>query len=165
MGVSSNSIDALIITPEMTSSTSKKKKKKKCLERLFLALRYFAFWKHFDIIFLDWYKKKIEVKNVSKMFKKPIRKQGSGGMIKTMFSTKYEKVTAVNHVSFTIVQGEIVVYIGANSADKSTTIKMMFGLLTPSEGQVLIDGLEPYKSRSSDFSARLCFLETPSQEV
>jgi len=90
----------------------------------------------------------IEVKNVSKIFKKPVRKQGVGGMIKTLFSTKSEKVIAVNHVSFSIAKGEIVGYIGANGAGKSTTIKMMCGILTPTEGQVLIDGLEPYKSRS-----------------
>lgn len=58
----------------------------------------------------------IEVKNVSKIFKKPIRKQGVGGMIATLFSTKFEKVVAVNHVSFKIDKGEIVGYIGANGA-------------------------------------------------
>ena len=90
----------------------------------------------------------IEVKNVSKIFKKPIRKQGIGGMIKTLFSNKYDSIVAVNHVSFTINSGEIVGYIGSNGAGKSTTIKMMCGILTPSSGQILIDGMEPYQAKT-----------------
>ncbi|MDD3171506.1 MAG: ATP-binding cassette domain-containing protein [Bacilli bacterium] len=90
----------------------------------------------------------IEVKNITKVFKKPIRKPGIIGMIKTLFSTKYETTTAVNNISFNINPGEIVGYIGSNGAGKSTTIKMMCGILTPSSGEILIDGLEPYNSKT-----------------
>ena len=41
----------------------------------------------------------------------------------------------------------MVAYIGANGAGKSTTIKMMTGILTPTSGEVLIDGLKPYDSK------------------
>ncbi len=90
----------------------------------------------------------IEVKNITKIFKKPIRKQGIAGMIKTLFSNKYDSVVAVNNISFSINPGEIVGYIGSNGAGKSTTIKMMCGILTPTSGQILIDGLEPYQSKT-----------------
>lgn len=69
------------------------------------------------------------------------------GMFKTLFSTKYETKVAVDHVNLQINEGEIVGYIGSNGAGKSTTIKMMCGILTPSQGKVLIDGVEPYKNR------------------
>lgn len=89
----------------------------------------------------------IEVNELVKEFKKPIRGEGVLGMMKTLFSTKYEKKTAVDHIHFEIKEGEIVGYIGSNGAGKSTTIKMMCGILHPTDGQVKINGLEPYKKR------------------
>ena len=89
----------------------------------------------------------IEVKSLTKVFRKPIRGKGLSGMIKTLFSRKYEEIRAVDDVSFDIKEGEIVGYIGSNGAGKSTTIKMMCGILTPSSGKVLIDGREPYIKR------------------
>lgn len=89
----------------------------------------------------------IEVKNLRKEFKKPIRGEGISGMIKTLFSRKCEIKTAVKDINFSINEGEIVGYIGSNGAGKSTTIKMMCGILNPTVGQVLIDGVEPYKRR------------------
>ena len=90
----------------------------------------------------------IKVKNLSKVFNKPIRGNGLKGMIKTLFSNKKIKFTAVNNISFTINQGEMVAYIGANGAGKSTTIKMMTGILTPTSGEVLINGMHPYDSKA-----------------
>lgn len=89
----------------------------------------------------------ISVKNLSKTFKKPIRKEGLGGMIKALFSRKYEEVHAVDGISFDIEEGEIVGYIGANGAGKSTTIKMMCGILHPTEGSISVDGLDFSKNR------------------
>ncbi len=89
----------------------------------------------------------IELINVEKHFKKPIRGKGVWGMVKTLFSRKHVVVKAVDGVSFTVRDGEAVGYIGANGAGKSTTIKMMSGILTPTAGEILIDGKHPYKSK------------------
>ena len=89
----------------------------------------------------------IQIQNLTKVFKKPIRKEGVLGMLKTLFSTKYEQIVAVNDINLEIADGEIVGYIGSNGAGKSTTIKMMCGILTPTSGKVLIDGVEPYRNR------------------
>lgn len=89
----------------------------------------------------------IEVKQLSKTFKKPIRGLGLKGMIKTLFSRKYEEIKAVDNISFNIESGEIVGYIGANGAGKSTTIKMMCGILYPTDGQVVIDNMTFDKNR------------------
>lgn len=89
----------------------------------------------------------IELINLSKEFKKPIREEGVLGMFKTLFSRKYEIKKAVDNIYLEINSGEIVGYIGSNGAGKSTTIKMICGILTPSSGKVLIDGIEPYKKR------------------
>ncbi|MBD5131017.1 MAG: ATP-binding cassette domain-containing protein [Clostridiales bacterium] len=89
----------------------------------------------------------IELRDVQKYFKKPIRGKGVWGMFKTLFSRKHTIVKAVDGVSFTVNDGESVGYIGANGAGKSTTIKMMSGILTPTSGEILIDGRHPYKSK------------------
>ena len=89
----------------------------------------------------------ISVKNLSKTFKKPIREDGLRGMIKAIFSRKYEEVHAVDGISFDIKEGEIVGYIGANGAGKSTTIKMMCGILHPTGGSVTVDGMDFEKNR------------------
>ena len=91
----------------------------------------------------------IEIKNLTKEFKTAVRQEGVLGMFRTLFSAKYETKTAVNNISLKINDGEMVGYIGSNGAGKSTTIKMMCGILTPTSGTIEIDGLEPNKKRKS----------------
>jgi ABC-2 type transport system ATP-binding protein len=56
-------------------------------------------------------------------------------------------VTAVHDLTFDIAPGESVGYIGANGAGKSTTIKMLTGILVPSGGVVRTCGLDPVSQR------------------
>lgn len=92
----------------------------------------------------------IEIKNVTKEFKVLNRREGLKGSIKDLFSRDYKTVTAVNNISMSIEQGEIVGYLGPNGAGKSTTIKMMTGVLEPTSGEILVDGNVPYKNRSKN---------------
>lgn len=89
----------------------------------------------------------IRVQDLVKVFRKPKRGKGLIGMIATLFSRKYTEIRAVDGVSFDIPEGEIVGYIGSNGAGKSTTIKMMCGILTPTSGKVFIGDKEPYLKR------------------
>ena len=92
----------------------------------------------------------IELKNVSKEFKILNRHEGVKGSIRDLFSRDYKIVNAVNDISMTINKGEIVGYLGPNGAGKSTTIKMMTGVLEPSSGEILCNGVIPYKKRSEN---------------
>jgi ABC-2 type transport system ATP-binding protein len=92
----------------------------------------------------------IEVKGLSKTFKSPKKGKGLKGTIKSLFSREYTEVKAVDDISFTIQEGEIIGYIGANGAGKSTTIKMMTGILVPSSGEISVDGRVPYKERQEN---------------
>ncbi|MFN0283924.1 MAG: ATP-binding cassette domain-containing protein [Kineosporiaceae bacterium] len=56
-------------------------------------------------------------------------------------------VRAVDDVTFALRRGETVGYIGANGAGKSTTIKMLTGILTPTAGEVRTCGLHPVRQR------------------
>ena len=89
----------------------------------------------------------ITVKDLRKDFVKYERKAGLIGSIKSFFNAKKVITKAVNGVTFTINEGEIVGYIGPNGAGKSTTIKMLAGILTPTSGSILVDGIVPSKER------------------
>lgn len=88
----------------------------------------------------------IEVKNLTKTYK--VKKHSNADEVARYFGTrKYTLMTAVNNISFTIPSGDMVGFIGANGAGKSTTIKMMTGILTPDYGTITIDGLNFKKNR------------------
>jgi ABC-2 type transport system ATP-binding protein len=70
----------------------------------------------------------IELKNVSKEFVSPKKYPGFKDAIKGLFSNEKVTKVAVDDISFTIGDGEIVGYIGSNGAGKSTTINMMTGI-------------------------------------
>lgn len=92
----------------------------------------------------------IKVENITKEFKSNKKYPGFKGAIKSFFSTEYIIKKAVDDISFSIEDGEIVGYIGANGAGKSTTIKMMTGILTPTSGKITVDGLVPYEKRKEN---------------
>jgi ABC-2 type transport system ATP-binding protein len=92
----------------------------------------------------------IEIKNVTKEFRVLNRREGLKGSIKDLFSRNYKTVRAVDNISMTIEQGEIVGYLGPNGAGKSTTIKMMTGVLEPTSGEILTNGIIPYANRAKN---------------
>jgi ABC-2 type transport system ATP-binding protein len=73
---------------------------------------------------------------------------------------RYGDLTAVDHISFSVGQGEILGFLGPNGAGKSTTIKMLTGQLQPDSGTVTILGLESEKNRT-EIQAQIgvCFEE------
>ncbi len=92
----------------------------------------------------------IEIKNITKEFKVLNRREGLKGSLKDLFSRDYKTVRAVDNISMSIEQGEIVGYLGPNGAGKSTTIKMMTGVLEPTSGEILVSGCVPYQNRTKN---------------
>ncbi len=89
----------------------------------------------------------IHVEQLTKEFKIFKKQPGFTGALKGLVKREAELITAVDDISFNIERGEIVGYIGANGAGKSTTIKMMCGILNPTKGKILINGIVPYENR------------------
>jgi len=89
----------------------------------------------------------IEAKDLKKVFKISRREKGLVGHLANLFSPKYIQKNAVDGINFTIKKGDAVGFIGANGAGKSTTIKMLSGILSPTEGSVTALGLSPDKDR------------------
>jgi ABC-2 type transport system ATP-binding protein len=67
--------------------------------------------------------------------------------VKALFRPRHRLITAVDEVSFQVEAGEMVGYIGVNGAGKSTTIKMLTGILVPSGGTVRVFGRDPHRQR------------------
>ncbi len=89
----------------------------------------------------------IKVENLVKTYKIIEKEEGLIGYFKNLFHPKYKDFMAVKGINFEIKEGELVGYIGENGAGKSTTIKMLTGLLTPTSGKVTVNGIIPYKER------------------
>lgn len=92
----------------------------------------------------------IHLENITKSFKTLKKEPGFRGTVKGLFSREYKIKTAVDKISFDIKKGEMVGYIGANGAGKSTTIKIMTGILVPTSGKCTVDGLVPYENRQKN---------------
>ncbi|ANF95537.1 ABC transporter ATP-binding protein [Paenibacillus bovis] len=89
----------------------------------------------------------IEVQDLRKNFRIQQSRGGLKGALQDLFAREYREVAAVNDISFTIPQGEICGYIGENGAGKSTTIKMLTGILVPTSGHIKVNGYVPYQER------------------
>jgi ABC-2 type transport system ATP-binding protein len=89
----------------------------------------------------------IRVKHLQKQFRIHQSRPGLAGALRDLFSRQYKTVKAVDDISFEVDEGEMFALIGENGAGKSTTIKMLTGILTPSSGDILINGYVPYKQR------------------
>ncbi|RMI32735.1 ABC transporter ATP-binding protein [Nocardia stercoris] len=82
----------------------------------------------------------IELRDLTRQFVIHRKQEGRRRQIR-------EVLTAVDRMSFRVEAGAAVGYIGANGAGKSTTIKMLTGILVPSAGTVRTCGLEPVRQR------------------
>lgn len=69
-------------------------------------------------------------------------------------------------VNFTINNGEFVAFVGSNGAGKSTTMRLMNGLLKPNSGEVLIDGISTTQLKTSEIAHKVGFLfQNPDRQI
>lgn len=87
----------------------------------------------------------VEVKNLTKRYRIRKRAANRKEAVRQLIAPQHKWITAVDNLSFTILTGEIVGFIGANGAGKSTTLKMLTGILTPDQGDIMINGLDMKK--------------------
>ncbi|HHK1077846.1 TPA: ATP-binding cassette domain-containing protein [Streptococcus pyogenes] len=89
----------------------------------------------------------IEVSHLQKNFSKTIKEPGLKGASKSFVHPQREIFEAVKDLSFEVPKGQILGFIGANGAGKSTTIKMLTGILKPTSGYCRINGKIPQDNR------------------
>ena len=82
-------------------------------------------------------------------------------------SASYDGELAVlNDVSFTVNNGDFVAFVGTNGAGKSTTMRLVNGLLKPTSGEVLIDGVPTTSLKTSELARRIGFLfQNPDRQI
>jgi ABC-2 type transport system ATP-binding protein len=87
----------------------------------------------------------IEVQGLTKAFRTYKKEPGFAGAVRGLFHRRYEKTVAVDHVNFSIEEGELVGFLGPNGAGKTTTLKMLAGLLFPTAGSARVLGYVPWE--------------------
>src|SRR5258705_2876948 len=87
----------------------------------------------------------ISVQGLTRTFRTYKKQPGFRGAVKGLFHRKYEETIAVNAVSFSIEEGELVGFLGPNGAGKTTTLKMLAGLLYPTTGTASVLGYTPWE--------------------
>jgi len=92
----------------------------------------------------------IEVDHLSKIYRTQKRLPGLGGAVQGLFKREYTEVRAVDDVSFSIEEGELVGFLGPNGAGKTTTLKMLSGILFPTSGTAKVMGFTP-SDRKNDY--------------
>ncbi len=87
----------------------------------------------------------VDVRELSKTFRVPEREGGLRAALRGLWRRRYRTVRAVEQISFSVQEGEIVGFLGPNGAGKTTTLKMLTGLLYPSGGTATVLGHVPWR--------------------
>lgn len=96
----------------------------------------------------------VQIEHLKKHFSVPQREAGLLGVVHSFFQPKKKIVRAVDYISFTIDEGELVGFIGPNGAGKTTTLKILSGVLYPTAGMVRVAGHIPWR-REEEFLKKI----------
>jgi ABC-2 type transport system ATP-binding protein len=99
----------------------------------------------------------VEVDRLAMTYRTPVRGEGMGAAVRSLFRREYREVRAVGGVSFVLEPGEVVGFIGPNGAGKTTTLKMLCGVLHPTAGAARVLGFVPWR-REPSFLRRIALI-------
>ncbi|PWU10292.1 MAG: hypothetical protein C5B47_02435 [Verrucomicrobia bacterium] len=106
----------------------------------------------------------IQVHALTKNYKVFRRPTGFVHSLRSLIYREYEIIEAVKGISFRIDEGEFVGLIGPNGAGKTTVLKMLSGILFPSNGTVNTDGFVPYEKKRP-FLRRIAFINAQKSNL
>ncbi|MCY3959479.1 MAG: ATP-binding cassette domain-containing protein [Chloroflexi bacterium] len=89
----------------------------------------------------------IQVENLTKTYRVERRRPGRLSWVRSLVAPMYEEIRGVDRLSLAIDHGEVLGLLGPNGAGKSTAVKLLTGVLFPTEGRVRVLGRDPFHDR------------------
>jgi ABC-2 type transport system ATP-binding protein len=106
----------------------------------------------------------ITVRGLAKEYRVPVRPPGVVAALRALLHREYKTVRAVDGIDFVLQPGERVGFLGPNGAGKTTTLKCLAGLLTPSAGEVRVNGHDP-AHRAREFLRSITLVAGQKQQL
>jgi len=106
----------------------------------------------------------IVAESLTRVFRVKVREPGLRGAFAALLRPRYREVRALDRVSFTVPAGEIVAFLGPNGAGKTTALKILSGLLHPTQGAARVAGFEPWRGGAA-FKKRIAIVLGNKQQL
>jgi ABC-2 type transport system ATP-binding protein len=99
----------------------------------------------------------IDIKNLTKTYRVYQKSEGLGAAIRGLFKREYKEVRAVRGIDLAIEQGEFVAFLGPNGSGKTTTLKLLSGVIVPTSGTASVMGFTPWE-RKNEYRRRFALV-------
>ena len=106
----------------------------------------------------------VSVRDLVKHYVVPERAGGLRASFRSVLRRKHRLVRAVDGISFEVDRGEVVGFLGPNGAGKTTALKVLSGLLHPTDGQVDVLGFTPW-DRRAEYLSRITLIMGQRQQL
>jgi ABC-2 type transport system ATP-binding protein len=91
----------------------------------------------------------VVTRDLSKTYEVPVRADaGFAAVLRSLLKRRYEQIEAVRGLNWQVRKGSLHAFLGRNGSGKSTTVKMLAGILKPTSGTVEVLGFKPWEQRS-----------------
>ena len=99
----------------------------------------------------------IDIQNLTKTYRVYQKSEGLWSAVRGLFRREYREVRAVRGINLAVEQGEFVAFLGPNGSGKTTTLKLLSGIINPTSGSVQVMGHVPWE-RSNDYRRRFALV-------